>query len=127
MQFPTDRRYTSDHEWIMPAGDGTARVGITDYAQGELGDIVYVELREVGDHLDAEESFGTVEAVKTVSELLAPVAGTIEAVNAALDAAPETVNSDPYGEGWMVSLRLDDPSSLDGLMSAEEYEGMVGA
>jgi glycine cleavage system H protein len=110
----------------MPAGDGTARVGITDYAQGELGDIVYVELRAVGEHLDAEESFGTVEAVKTVSELLAPVAGTIEAVNAALDGTPESVNQDPYGEGWMISLRLDDEAALDKLMSAEEYQGMVG-
>jgi glycine cleavage system H protein len=127
MQFPTDRRYTKDHEWIMPAGDGTARVGITDYAQGELGDIVFVELKEPGTALSAEESFGTVEAVKTVSELFAPVAGTIEAINEALDSAPESVNQDPYGAGWMISIRLDDPSSLDGLMSADEYEGMVGA
>jgi glycine cleavage system H protein len=127
MDFPTDRRYTRDHEWIQPAGDGTARVGITDYAQGELGDIVFVELKEVGTTLTAEESFGTVEAVKTVSELFAPVAGTIEAVNEALDSAPESVNQDPYGAGWMISIRLDDPSSIEQLMSAEEYQGLVGA
>jgi len=125
MTFPSDRRYTSDHEWILPAGDGTARVGITDYAQGELGDIVFVELKEVGTAVKADESFGTVEAVKTVSELFAPVDGTIEAVNDALDAAPESVNQDPYGAGWMVSLRLDDPAALDGLMSAEEYAATV--
>lgn len=127
MQFPSDRRYTSDHEWILPAGDGTARVGITDYAQTELGDIVFVELKEEGTVLKAEDSFGTVEAVKTVSELFAPVDGTIESVNTELDSAPESVNQDPYGAGWMVSIRLDDPSALDALMSAEEYQAHVGA
>jgi glycine cleavage system H protein len=126
MDFPSDRRYTSDHEWIMPAGDGTARVGITDYAQGELGDIVFVELKAVGTVLKAEESFGTVEAVKTVSELFAPAAGTIEAVNEALDAAPESVNQDPYGDGWMVTVRLDNAGDLDQLMTAEEYRSHVG-
>ena len=120
-------KFTADHEWIMPAGDGTARVGITDYAQGELGDIVYVELREVGDHLDAEESFGTVEAVKTVSELLAPVAGTIEAVNAALDAAPETVNSDPYGEGWMIKVRVAADAAPPDLLAPDAYDDLVAA
>ncbi len=127
MNFPPDRRYTSDHEWILPAGDGTARVGITDYAQTELGDIVFVELKEEGTALAAEESFGTVEAVKTVSELFAPVAGTIESVNAELDSAPESVNQDPYGAGWMISIRLDDPSSLDSLMTADEYQAHVAA
>ena len=126
MDFPSDRRYTSDHEWILPAGDGTARVGITDYAQTELGDIVFVELREEGTALEAEDSFGTVEAVKTVSEVFAPVAGTIESINAALDTAPESVNQDPYGAGWMINLRLEDPSSLDSLMTAEEYSAHVG-
>ena len=127
MTFPSDRRYTSDHEWILPAGDGTARVGITDYAQSELGDIVFVELKEEGTALQAEEAFGTVEAVKTVSELFAPVACTIETVNAALDSAPEAVNQDPYGAGWMITIRLDDPSALNSLMSAEEYQAHVGA
>jgi glycine cleavage system H protein len=127
MTFPADRRYTKDHEWIRPEADGTATVGITDYAQTELGDIVFVELREAGTALEAEASFGTVEAVKTVSELFAPVAGTIEAVNDALDGAPETVNQDPYGDGWMVRIRPDDPASLDGLMSVEEYTHLIGA
>jgi glycine cleavage system H protein len=127
MNFPSDRRYTSDHEWILPAGDGTARVGITDYAQSELGDIVFVELKEEGTELKAEDSFGTVEAVKTVSELFAPVGGTIVSVNSALDSAPESVNQDPYGAGWMIAIRLDDPTALDSLMSADEYQAHVGA
>ena len=127
MEFPDDRRYTRDHEWIRPEGDGTATVGITDYAQTELGDIVFVELKEPGTALQAEDPFGTVEAVKTVSELFAPVAGTVEAVNEALDGAPESVNQDPYGDGWMVRLRLDDPAALDGLLSADEYRHHIGA
>ena len=127
MDFPDDRRYTRDHEWIRLDADGTAAVGITDYAQTELGDIVFVELKEPGTALQAEEPFGTVEAVKTVSELFAPVAGTIEAVNEALDGAPETVNQDPYGDGWMVRVRPEDPAALDALMSAEEYRHHIGA
>jgi glycine cleavage system H protein len=127
MTFPTDRRYTRDHEWIRLDADGLAAVGVTDYAQQELGDIVFVELEPAGTALDAGAPFGTVEAVKTVSELFAPVAGTVEAVNEALGDAPEKVNEDPYGEGWMVKLRPDDPAALDALMSADEYRHMVGA
>ena len=127
MQFPDDCRYTKEHEWVRLGDDGLAAVGVTDYAQQELGDIVFVELKEPGTAVAAEESFGTVEAVKTVSELFAPVAGTIEAVNDALDGAPETVNQDPYGDGWMVKIRPDDPADLDGLMSVEEYRHLIGA
>ena len=127
MTFPDDCRYTKDHEWVRLDDDGLAAIGVTDYAQGELGDIVFVELEPEGTELEAEAVFGTVEAVKTVSELFAPIAGTIEAINEALDGAPETVNDDPYGEGWMVKIRPTDPADLDGLMSAEEYTHMIGA
>ena len=127
MQFPDDCRYTKEHEWIRLGDDGLAAVGVTDYAQQELGDIVFVELKEPGTAVAAEESFGTVEAVKTVSELFAPIAGTIEAVNDALDGAPETVNQDPYGDGWMVKIRPDNAADLDGLMSVEEYRHLIGA
>ncbi len=127
MHFPTDCRYTKDHEWVRLDADGLAAVGVTDYAQQELGDIVFVELQPAGTALDAEAPFGTVEAVETVSELFAPIAGTIEAVNAALDGAPETVNADPYGDGWMVKLRPADPADLDGLMTADEYQHLIGA
>ena len=127
MTFPDNCRYTKDHEWVRLDEDGLAAIGVTDYAQGELGDIVFVELEPEGTELDVEDVFGTVEAVKTVSELFAPIAGTIEAINEALDGAPETVNDDPYGEGWMVKIRPADPADLDGLMSAEEYAHMIGA
>ena len=127
MTFPSDCRYTKEHEWIRLGDDGLATVGVTDYAQQELGDIVFVELEPVGTALDAEAPFGNVEAVKTVSELFAPVAGTIEAVNDALDGAPEKVNEDPYGDGWMIRLRPAHPADLDGLMSADEYRHMIGA
>ena len=127
MTFPSDCRYTKEHEWIRLGDDGLATVGVTDYAQQELGDIVFVELEPVGTALDAEAPFGNVEAVKTVSELFAPVAGTIEAVNDALDGAPEKVNEDPYGDGWMIRLRPANPADLDGLMSADEYRHMIGA
>ena len=127
MTFPSDCRYTKEHEWIRLGDDGLATVGVTDYAQQELGDIVFVELEPVGTALDAEAPFGNVEAVKTVSELFAPVAGTIEAVNDALDWAPEKVNEDPYGDGWMIRLRPANPADLDGLMSADEYRHMIGA
>ena len=126
MTFPADCRYTKDHEWVRMDGD-LAVVGVTDYAQQELGDIVFVELEPVGTELDAEAPFGTVEAVKTVSELFAPVAGTVEAINDALDGAPETVNADPYGGGWMVKIRPSDPAAVDALMSAEEYQHLIGA
>ncbi|MEM0961544.1 MAG: glycine cleavage system protein GcvH [Bacteroidota bacterium] len=128
MTFPADLRYTKDHEWVRLDDDGLAVIGITDYAQGELGDIVFVEFDAgEGDAVEAEAPFGTVEAVKTVSELFAPVAGTVEAINEDLDGAPETVNSDPYGDGWMVKIRPDDPASVQALLAAEEYKEMIGA
>ena len=126
MTFPDDLRYTKDHEWVRLEGD-LATVGVTDYAQGELGDIVFVEIEPVGTEVEAEGSFGSVEAVKTVSELFAPVAGTIEAINDGLEDAPESVNADPYGDGWMVKLRPADAASVEALMSVEEYKTMIGA
>jgi glycine cleavage system H protein len=125
MTFPEDLRYTKEHEWLRLDGD-VATVGITDYAQGELGDIVFVELND-GFEGEADEVFGTIEAVKTVSDLFLPVAGEVVEINDALDANPEKVNEDPYGEGWMVRIRLADPSSVDALMSADEYRHMIGA
>ena len=127
MEFPDTLRYTKDHEWVRVAEDGTAHIGITDFAQRELGDIVFVELEDEGAEFAAEEVFGTIEAVKTVSELYMPVAGTILAINEDLEDAPEAVNDDPYGDGWMVQIQLEDPGSVDALMSAEEYTEMVGA
>ena len=127
MTFPDDLRYTKDHEWVRLDDDGLATVGVTDYAQGELGDIVFVEIEPVGTEVEAEGSFGSVEAVKTVSELFAPVAGTIEAINDGLEDAPESVNADPYGDGWMVKLRPADAASVEALMSVEEYKTMIGA
>lgn len=126
MNFPENLKYTKDHEWILVEGD-EAKIGITEFAQGELGDIVFVDISSEGETLDAEEVFGSVEAVKTVSELYMPVSGEILEVNAELENAPETVNSDPYGNGWMVRVKLNDASQVDGLMSAEEYRSMVGA
>ena len=127
MTFPDNCRYTKDHEWVRLDDDGLAVVGITDYAQGELGDIVFVEIEPVGTEVEAEGSFGTVEAVKTVSELFAPIAGTVEAVNEDLDGAPESVNADPYGDGWMVKLRPANAADVDGLLSVDEYKTMIGA
>jgi glycine cleavage system H protein len=123
--FPEDLKYTKDHEWVRVSGD-TATVGITDYAQGELGDIVYVEVETVGDSLSQHDVFGTVEAVKTVSDLFMPVSGEILELNDKLDGEPELVNKDPYGDGWMVKVRLSNPSEVDGLMSAADYRGLVG-
>lgn len=125
MNFPEELKYTKDHEWLRIEGD-VATVGITDFAQGELGDIVYVEIETVDDDLDAEEVFGTVEAVKTVSDLFMPVSGTVIEKNEQLEDAPETVNSDPYGEGWMIKIKMSDPSQADSLMSAADYKDMVG-
>ena len=125
MDFPDDLYYTKDHEWLRLEGT-TATVGITAFAAHELGDIVFVELGEAGTEVAAEATFGSVEAVKTVSELFAPVAGTITEVNAALDANPEFVNEDPYGKGWMVKLELADATALDGLLRADAYAEMVG-
>ncbi len=127
MDFPNDLRYTKEHEWIRVEADGkTATIGITDFAQHELGDIVFVETQDEGTKLDANTVFGTVEAVKTVSELFMPVSGTIIEKNADLDARPELVNEDPYGKGWMVRIELSDPSELDSLLSADAYAGIVG-
>lgn len=125
MNFPDNLRYTKDHEWILLEGN-TATIGITDFAQRELGDIVYVDIETVGKALNAEEVFGTVEAVKTVSDLYLPVAGTITEKNSALDASPESVNSDPYGAGWMIKMTVNDPADVASLMSAADYSAMVG-
>ena len=125
MSFPEQLRYSSDHEWLELNGD-VATIGITDYAQGELGDVVFVELEPSGTELDKESVFGTVEAVKTVSELFMPVSGEIVEVNEALDANPELVNDDPYGEGWMIRVKLTDASEVDEMMSADDYAAMVG-
>lgn len=124
MAFPENLHYTKDHEWILLEGD-IATIGITDYAQKELGDIVYVEIETKGKQLDAETVFGTVEAVKTVSDLFLPVSGTITEVNADLEANPELVNSDPYGKGWMVKMKVDDAADVEKLMKADDYEKLV--
>ncbi len=125
MNFPAELRYTKDHEWIKLEGN-VATIGITDFAQHELGDIVYVDINTVGKELSAEEVFGTVEAVKTVSDLFLPVTGTISEVNPLLEKQPELVNTDPYGDGWMIKMTVADPSSVDGLMTKETYEALVG-
>jgi len=126
MDFPAGLKYTKDHEWIKVDGD-VAYIGITEFAQGELGDIVYIDISSLGKEVAKDEVFGTVEAVKTVSDLFMPVAGTINEVNPALDKQPELVNSDPYGEGWMVKITLSDPSSIESLLSADSYKSLVGA
>lgn len=126
MNFPDNLRYTKDHEWIRLEEGNIAVVGITDFAQRELGDIVYVDVSTIGKALQAEEVFGTVEAVKTVSDLFLPLAGTVTEINPALESQPELVNSDPYGAGWMVKMTLNNPSEVDGLMDAATYAGMVG-
>lgn len=125
MNIPTDLKYTKDHEWIRVEGD-TATVGITDFAQGELGDIVFVDIKSEGQALDSEAVFGTVEAVKTVSDLFMPVSGTITEVNPALASDAAVVNSDPYGAGWMVRVKLSDPVQAEGLLSADAYKEIVG-
>lgn len=124
MNFPENLRYTKDHEWLLLEGN-VATVGITDFAQRELGDIVYVEVETIGKALNAEEIFGTVEAVKTVSDLYLPVAGTINEKNAELDAHPESVNNDPYGSGWMIKMTVKDPADVNKLMTASEYAASV--
>jgi glycine cleavage system H protein len=125
MNIPEELKYTADHEWIKIEGD-LVTVGITEFAQGELGDIVYVEIETEGDSLDKGEVFGTIEAVKTVSDLFMPVSGEISDFNEDLESAPETVNSDPYGEGWMVKIKLSNSSELDDLLSAETYKELIG-
>ena len=125
MNFPENLHYTKDHEWIKLEGGNVAIIGITDFAQRELGDIVYVDINTVGKSLNAEEVFGTVEAVKTVSDLFLPLAGTILEVNSALNDKPESVNNDPYGEGWMVKVSLNNPEEINSLMDAAAYSAMV--
>jgi len=125
MSFPSELKYTKDHEWIKLVDGNTALIGITDYAQRELGDIVFVDINTIGKTLKAEEVFGTVEAVKTVSDLFLPVDSKILEINPALSNNPELVNNDPYGEGWMAKIEVTDIASLDSLLSAEAYEQMV--
>jgi len=124
MNFPDNLRYTKDHEWVSLEGN-VATIGITDFAQSELGDIVYVDIESIGKELAAESVFGTVEAVKTVSDLFLPLAGTVTEKNAALDANPELVNQDPYGEGWMIKMTVSDPSEFEKLMDAAAYQALV--
>lgn len=123
---PSDLRYAKSHEWLKPAGDGTATVGITDYAQNSLGDITYVQLPKAGATLAAGQVYGVVESVKAASDLYMPVAGTVIEVNSALDSAPETVNGAPYDGGWMLKIKLADPASVDSLLDAAAYEKLIG-
>lgn len=125
MNFPENLKYTKDHEWVLVEGD-VATVGITDFAQGELGDIVYVEVETVDETLEADETFGTVEAVKTVSDLFMPVSGEIIEFNESLESEPEKVNTDPYNSGWMIKIKMSDASQVDNLMDAAAYEASLG-
>ena len=124
--IPDDLKYTEEHEYVRMTADGVVEVGITDYAQGELGDVVYVELPHVGTKLSRHDVFGTIEAVKAVSELFSPVAGEVTEINERLDQEPALVNSDPYGAGWMLRIRPDDASALEGLMDAAAYKAQTG-
>ena len=126
MNIPENLKYTKEHEWISIDGD-VATVGITDFAQGELGDIVYVEIETEGETLDAEEVFGTVEAVKTVSDLFMPLSGEVSEFNEGLETDPEAVNRDPYGDGWMIKIKLSDASEVEGLLSADAYKELAGS
>ncbi|MCA9751657.1 MAG: glycine cleavage system protein GcvH [bacterium] len=126
MNIPQELRYTKEHEWVL-ADDGVLVVGVTDFAQAELGDIVYVELPSIGTRLAAGETFGNVESVKSVSDLYCPVAGVVADINTRLGDSPELVNSDPYGEGWMVRLEPENPADLEGLLGPEEYSDYIGA
>lgn len=125
MDFPANLKYTKDHEWVRIEGD-VAYVGVTDFAQRELGDIVYIEIEITGNELNAEDAFGTIEAVKTVSDLFMPVSGSVLEVNPDLDSQPELVNNDPYGRGWMVKIAINNPAELDDLMDAAAYQATVG-
>jgi glycine cleavage system H protein len=125
MNFPAELKYTKDHEWIKVEGSD-AYIGITEFAQRELGDIVYIDITVIGKEIAKDEVFGTVEAVKTVSDLFMPVTGTINEVNKGLDSKPELVNTDPYGDGWMVKITLKDEAELGGLLSAESYKSLIG-
>jgi glycine cleavage system H protein len=124
MNVPGDLKYTRDHEWIRIEGDH-AFIGVTDFAQGELGDIVFIEIETVGETLKKEEVFGTIEAVKTVSDLFMPVSGEILEVNPALEETPDLVNKDPYGKGWMIRIKVTDPSEADDLLDAEKYSALL--
>jgi len=126
MNLPDNLRYTKDHEWVLVEGN-TATIGITDFAQSELGDIVYVEVETLEETLNAEEVFGTVEAVKTVSDLFMPITGKIIAFNEDLVDAPEAVNDDPYGKGWMIKIEMSQPAEIDQLLSSEAYGSLIGA
>src|SRR6202012_3248080 len=125
MEFPAELKYTKDHEWIKIDGN-KATIGITEFAQRELGDIVYIDIPSIGKEVSHEDVFGTVEAVKTVSDLFMPVAGTVLEVNPVLDTKPELVNTDPYGEGWMVKISLANAADVDGLLSADDYKSIIG-
>lgn len=125
MNIPTNLKYTKEHEWVRVEGN-TVVIGITDYAQSELGEIVFVEVETVGENLEEGAVFGTVEAVKTVSELFMPVAGSVEEFNTALEDAPELVNNDPYGDGWMIKATIADAAQLDQLLSADDYAALIG-
>jgi glycine cleavage system H protein len=126
MNIPGNLRYTKDHEWLSISGD-TALVGITDFAQNELGDIVFIEVETIGENLDKEETFGTIEAVKTVSDMFMPVSGEVVGFNDLLVEKPEKVNQDPYGDGWIIKIRVTDPSQIDELLDAAQYKELVGA
>lgn len=125
MNFPTDIKYTKDHEWVRVEGD-EAVIGITEFAQSELGDIVFVDIDTVGNEVEKDELFGSVEAVKTVSDLFMPVKATVLSVNENLNGSPELVNTDPYGEGWMIRVKLDNAADVDALLSAESYKELIG-
>jgi glycine cleavage system H protein len=122
---PSELKYTKDHEWVRLNADGTATIGITEFAQGELGDIVFVDVNTVGESVGKEAIFGTVEAVKTVSELFMPVSGTVLELNPALENSPELVNDDPYGEGWMIIIRPDNAADIESLLSADDYQSLI--
>lgn len=126
MKVPTDLKYTKDHEWLRTEGE-TGYIGVTDFAQGELGDIVFIEIETVGETLKKEEVFGTIEAVKTVSDMFMPVSGEILEMNPVIEETPEVVNKDPYGKGWMVKIKLTNPSEINDLLSAEKYSELIGA
>jgi glycine cleavage system H protein len=126
MNIPAELKYTKDHEWVKLEGN-IATIGITEFAQGELGDIVYVDINSVGKEVAKEEVFGTIEAVKTVSDLFMPVTGIVTEINKALDNEPELVNSDPYGNGWMVKITVANPADVDGLLFADDYKALIGA
>jgi glycine cleavage system H protein len=126
MNIPADLRYTNDHEWIKVNGN-TALVGITDFAQGELGDIVFVEIETVGSHLEKGSTFGTIEAVKTVSDLFIPVSGKVLEMNGNINDTPDMINKDPYGTGWLIKIEIDDLSSVNQLMDAKAYAAMINA